>query len=346
MTFLRLSELGPQYQKSMGIQDMRGFEVYTERQEKVGRIADILVDQTGRFQYFVVNLQPTAASQQVLLGLKQGQVDFDRQRVYVSKLSHRDVMNLPHYTNQTTLTTETVGSTNPLLSTPVEASRPLQVSTPVEVSAPLENSTALETSRVIRQPVVPEAYLEGHRAQTMAQPVETHRVEPAPIVPEVALSETQVQTPVVTHGTVRGNVVEQELIPLLEEKLLVQYRRRKVGDVIVRKEVETRMIQVPVRREKLIVEQVTPERRPLAVVDLLDDPTDESIELFPISRTQGSTLNASFPSAQVASEFLEAIAASIPQSSAPVKVTIAIADSSLKPTYEQVAHRYSTQNPA
>ena len=55
---------------------------------------------------------------------------------------------------------------------------------------------------------------------------------------------------------------EVERIPLLEEKLQVARRQRKVGEVIVRKQVETRMIKVPIRREKLIVERIgkNPER--------------------------------------------------------------------------------------
>lgn len=51
-------------------------------------------------------------------------------------------------------------------------------------------------------------------------------------------------------------------IPLLEEKLKVARRQQKIGEVIVRKQVETRMVQVPIRREKLIVERIgnNPER--------------------------------------------------------------------------------------
>ncbi|HHP7231519.1 MAG TPA: YsnF/AvaK domain-containing protein [Xenococcaceae cyanobacterium] len=57
-------------------------------------------------------------------------------------------------------------------------------------------------------------------------------------------------------------VLEVQQIPLLEEKLRVARHKHKIGEVIVRKQVETRMIQVPVRREKLIVERVgkNPER--------------------------------------------------------------------------------------
>lgn len=45
-------------------------------------------------------------------------------------------------------------------------------------------------------------------------------------------------------------------IPLFEEKLLVNHHQQKVGEIIIRKQVETRMIQVPIKREKLIVERI------------------------------------------------------------------------------------------
>lgn len=63
-------------------------------------------------------------------------------------------------------------------------------------------------------------------------------------------------------------VLSQDIIRLLGERLVVDRSKRKVGEVIVRKEIVTRIIQVPVRHEKLIVEQVSPERKQLAEIDL------------------------------------------------------------------------------
>jgi Domain of unknown function (DUF2382) len=63
-------------------------------------------------------------------------------------------------------------------------------------------------------------------------------------------------------------VITQQVIPLLEERLMVEFTRQKIAEILVRKEIETRMIKVPVRREKLIVEQLTPTYKHLAEVDL------------------------------------------------------------------------------
>jgi hypothetical protein len=60
----------------------------------------------------------------------------------------------------------------------------------------------------------------------------------------------------------------QANIQLLEERLVVDLQSRKTGEVIVRKEIETQIVEVPIRREVLIVEQISPEFKQLAVIDL------------------------------------------------------------------------------
>lgn len=72
------------------------------------------------------------------------------------------------------------------------------------------------------------------------------------------------------------DVVQEQTIRLIEERLKINTEKRKIGEVIIRKEVETEYIQVPVRREKLIVEQLSSDaeesslgnRRQLAEIDL------------------------------------------------------------------------------
>lgn len=67
-----------------------------------------------------------------------------------------------------------------------------------------------------------------------------------------------------------SRVLTEDIIPLLEERLIVELTQRKVGEIVVRKEIESHVlqVQVPVRREKLIVEQISPEYKLLAEVDL------------------------------------------------------------------------------
>ncbi|MEM8675826.1 MAG: DUF2382 domain-containing protein [Cyanobacteria bacterium P01_G01_bin.67] len=57
-------------------------------------------------------------------------------------------------------------------------------------------------------------------------------------------------------------------LSLLEEKLQIARRQQKVGEVIIRKVVETRVVNIPIRREKLIVEKVSENPQKLTEVVL------------------------------------------------------------------------------
>ena len=61
---------------------------------------------------------------------------------------------------------------------------------------------------------------------------------------------------------------EQYDISLLEEKLVVKRSKHKVGEVIVRKEIETQTIHIPIRREKLIIERAGVSNEQLTEIDL------------------------------------------------------------------------------
>ena len=66
-------------------------------------------------------------------------------------------------------------------------------------------------------------------------------------------------------------VRENYNISLLEEKLVVNRQKHKLGEVVVRKEVETQTIHIPIRREKLIVEKVGVITEHLTEVNLAEE---------------------------------------------------------------------------
>lgn len=106
-------------------------------------------------------------------------------------------------------------------------------------------------------------------------------------------------------------VVQEETIRLLEERLKVDYQKHKVGEVIVRKEVETEMIQVPVRREKLIVEQISPDHRQLAEIDLGQGDLSgilSGIEVVDASNPNSLTVTGNFSSPKTVAWLFDAIA--------------------------------------
>ncbi|MEH2325293.1 MAG: DUF2382 domain-containing protein [Nostoc sp.] len=139
---------------------------------------------------------------------------------------------------------------------------------------------------------------------------------------------------------------EEQIISLLEERLVVESSKRKVGEVIVRKEIETRMIQVPVRREKLIVEQISPEYKQLAEIDLGEEEIS-GIDLTEVERVEvphfgtGLMVSGEFSSPKTASLLLNAIALEQNHGCNQVRVTIAVEDESHQKKYQEWFDRCS-----
>lgn len=144
-----------------------------------------------------------------------------------------------------------------------------------------------------------------------------------------------------------SEVVEEEIFRLLEERLIVDNNKHKVGEVIVRKEIETRMVEVPVRREILIVEQVSPEHKQLAEIDLGEGeiPGLELIEAasFNAKSTIDTqpTVRGEFDSPRTASRILDAIAHQRRHGCVKVRVEIILEDAEHHATYQEWFDRCS-----
>ncbi|TAG65610.1 MAG: DUF2382 domain-containing protein [Oscillatoriales cyanobacterium] len=131
------------------------------------------------------------------------------------------------------------------------------------------------------------------------------------------------------------DIVDREVIRLLEERLVINRSKRKVGEVIVRKEIETRMVQVPIQWEKLIVEQVGDDPKVLAEIDL-GEGNITGIDLAEIkSDRQEPTVKAEFTSVQKASKILNAIASQPRHGCVKVRLEIVLEDKQLEDTYQK-----------
>jgi hypothetical protein len=143
-------------------------------------------------------------------------------------------------------------------------------------------------------------------------------------------------------ATNASSIVAEETIQLLEGRLVVNLHKRKVGEVIVRKEIETRIVEVPVRREKLIVEQVSPEAKQLAVIDLGQTQETEFDALQVSDNMLLPTVEGRFTSADKAIQFLQAVTAQSSPGLQNVQVIIALDDSSHQEKYQSWLENGST----
>lgn len=156
----------------------------------------------------------------------------------------------------------------------------------------------------------------------------------------------------------------EEIIRLLGERVVVERSKRKVGEVIVRKEIETRMVQVPVRYEKLIIEQVGSEPKQLAEIILgeasanIDDQPETVVranksisqdDTNTVALTQDTTtslngelrVSGKFDSPKTASLLLNAIAMERNQGCKQVRVEIVVENEERKKTYQEWFNRCS-----
>lgn len=194
----------------------------------------------------------------------------------------------------------------------------------VEFSAPLETSVSLEAPRQIYTSV---SNVSNRIPSPTELPLQTEpplQIEPvdeqlSPAVPSVA----------------------EETIQLLEERLVVNRSKRKVGEVIVRKEIETRVVEVLVRREKLVVEQVSPEYKQLAVVNLGQGQEDQ-LDIEAASKLP-ATVEGKFTSVTAAIKFLEAIAAQSDSGLQSVQISILLKDATLQDTYQRLLEQSSAR---
>jgi len=132
----------------------------------------------------------------------------------------------------------------------------------------------------------------------------------------------------------------EEVIQLLEERLVVRTDKRKVGEIVVRKEIETRIVEVPVRREKLIVERVEPTYERIAELDLGQTNLNEKQHniAHKIDNENGivkdNAVYGEFDSPRTASDLLDAIARTPSHDCAEIRIEITLKDSKHQETYQ------------
>lgn len=317
MTSQSFNPFSSDYRNAFGNSYIRQFGVYVSPEERIGRITEVRANAEGRLQDIVVALD-APANRQIIVPLNQTQIDQRMQRVYVSGVSKAELMNFPvadssHAAYPSTVV-PTPSTTHPVRSSmPLEASAPLEASSPLGASAPLDDRSRYTTSPVTSPTVT-------HQPLTVAQD------QPG----ELLNHDVQAATNPNPGTTIR----------LHEERLVVdRNKRRKVGEVIVRKEIETRMIEVPVRHEKLIVEQVSPVYEQLAVVNL-ESNRSELQDIASDRLPARTSVSGDFTSAEAASRFLDAIAHHPNAGHEKIQIRIILREGTDQATYQQWLERY------
>lgn len=219
MALLKIEDFDPKYRESFDGSDIKGMGVYTDTDEKIGTVSDVLVDEEGRFRYFLVDLGFWIFGKKVLLPVGRSRVDHNSDRVYAVGMTRAQAEDLPEFSGLETLDydyEERVRGVYRPSVTGASVGSTTGYTASVDTSAPLD---ATPTSATYNR----DSY--------------TYHQEPS---------------------LYNLNEQDHQSLRLYEERLVANKKRVKTGEVTVGKhiETETTRVAVPVEKERVVIERV------------------------------------------------------------------------------------------
>ncbi len=104
MALAKIADLYPNYQEDIfGGEDIKNFSVYDYSNDKIGSVHDIIVDESGRFRYLVLDTGFWIFGKKVLLPVGRASIDYSQHRVYAKDLTKEQAENLPKYDDDMTI---------------------------------------------------------------------------------------------------------------------------------------------------------------------------------------------------------------------------------------------------
>lgn len=137
-----------------------------------------------------------------------------------------------------------------------------------------------------------------------------------------------------------SKIKESVQISLLEEKLTVNRHKRKVGEVVVRKKIETRMIQVPIRQEKLIVERIGEGSEQIAEV-VIGETKINGFEAVDLVEDDLHITQSNYLDLKTARQLLQAIAGLSSATNAKIRLEIVNNSSQEQIESQSICDRYT-----
>src|SRR5689334_2130119 len=100
MALYKLKDFAGKYQDTDDISyDIDNYDVYSDvdNDSKIGTVKDILVDDSGRLRYLVVDTGFWVFGKKVLLPIGRSRISYTDRRVYATGLTKEQVENLPDF---------------------------------------------------------------------------------------------------------------------------------------------------------------------------------------------------------------------------------------------------------
>ncbi|MFB2970558.1 YsnF/AvaK domain-containing protein [Aerosakkonema sp. BLCC-F183] len=285
---------------------LRNFSVVDSSAILVGQVKDVHLDKSRQLNLVIAQADAASGSHVFLLRSNHiHQVDYPSKSLSLD-ITKNEIQELPEYRRSQTLAR--------------------QMSERQSEAVRSSNSPPSQTPEVNPTP--------SHYASSYAE----HMSAPNDFEDNLESSENEDISPADSE---MSDVVEEEVIRLLEERLVVNLNKRKVGEVIVRKEIETRMVEVPVQYEKLIVEQVSPSPKVLAEIDLGQGEIPAPEAIATANQNSQLAVSGEFSSPKTASLLLDAIARQLDNGCKSVRIEILLSDSQHQQVYQEWFDRCS-----
>lgn len=140
MALFKVADVYPDYRESFfDGRDIKGVDVYAidakadGESDKVGNVDDILIDETGRIRYLVVDTGFWIFGKRVLLPIGRCVDDPESDRIYATNLTKAQVNDLPAYSDDMTVDFDYEEQVRSVYRMPsVETTAPVEMSVPVE----------------------------------------------------------------------------------------------------------------------------------------------------------------------------------------------------------------------
>jgi uncharacterized protein (TIGR02271 family) len=260
MALHRIKDFDPDYHQHFGDDDVKGLDLYSNN-EKVGAVNDVLVDEEGQFRYLVINTGAWIFGKKVLLPIGRARIDYKARRVNVDQLTKVQVESLPEFTDDMVADYDYEEQVRGVYRSSL-ADDP----TSAGVGYAGYGSDTDPLSRNYASAGVGSAGVAGAAAVGGSVSPRQNDVD---VNADVDSSRYDRDTYNYDRDPALFNVNEDDHqnLKLYQERLIANKTRQKSGEVSIGKVVETEntQVSVPIERERVVIERVTPTSREAVV---------------------------------------------------------------------------------
>ncbi|MBW4591665.1 MAG: DUF2382 domain-containing protein [Brasilonema angustatum HA4187-MV1] len=252
MALYKIADFDADYKDTFQGNDIKGMGVYGEgSDEKVGTVSDVLVDEEGHFRYLVVDLGFWIFGKKVLLPVGRSRIDYNVDRVYAIGMTREQAERLPEYNEHDVLDYDYEERVRDTYRPALDTTRaPLDTTTPLEASAGLADP---RLSAGLADPTLSAGLVDP----TLSAATAGYQPIPAANYPTYDRDTYKYDQDAPLYNM---NEQDHQTLRLYEERLVANKRRQKAGEVTVGKRIETdtARVAIPVEKERVVVERVTP----------------------------------------------------------------------------------------